>query len=455
MTGLLAKFRGADLQARILRSSGLTVLGFGASQVLRLASNLILTRLLFPEAFGMMAIVMILMQGLTMFSDVGTKPAILQSKRGDDPAFLNTAFTLNAIRGVLLALFAIAMAYPVAWFYQEPLLAPLIIASSITLLLQGVMPTKMETANRHLQLGRVTVIDLGVQLAGVVFAILFALWLGTVWALVWSGVLSMFVQLALNSVFLPGPLNRLQWDRAAGKELIRFGKWIFLATVCGFVFTQSDRIILGRLLDLEVLGIYNIGFFLASFPLLLGNMIITKVLIPIYRETPPTASRANFLKLRKMRFVVTVALLALQMLFALAGVWLVELLYDPRYAMAGPILTVIVCMQIPIVLVLTYDQAALAAGDSFRFFILAFCRAAAMVAGLLIGFEMGGLLGALLGQGLGMVLVYPVVVWLARAVGAWDGFHDAVMAIVGIAIVLLVASVHSEGMAQLSGFRGE
>ncbi|MGX9356406.1 oligosaccharide flippase family protein [Roseobacteraceae bacterium S113] len=450
----MARFQGASLSARIMRSSGLTVLGFGASQVIRLASNLILTRLLFPEAFGMMAIVMILMQGLTMFSDVGTTPAILQSKRGDDPRFLDTAWTINVIRGFALCAFALALAYPMAWFYSEPLLAPLIMVSSVTLILQGFLPTKMESAQRHLRLGRITTLDIVTQLSGIISAILLALWLQSVWALIWSSLISMVVQLVINYVFLPGPMNRLRWDKSAGAELINFGKWIFLATVCGFVFTQSDRIILGRLLDLELLGIYNIGFFLAAFPLLLGNMIISKVLIPIYRETPPTASPENFAKLRKMRFAVTVTLLMLQAVFAASGIWLVEVMYDPRYALAGPILTLIACMQIPIVIGLTYDQAALAAGDSQRFFVLALARAVLMVVGLLLGFEAGGLFGALIGQGIAMVVVYPVVVWLARAVGAWDGLHDAAMAALGLLITAGALALHADDLAILRAATG-
>ena len=105
-SGLTAKLRSLTesrtLGARALRSSFLAVGSYGAQQALRLASNLILTRLLFPEAFGMMALVFMVIQGLNMFSDAGVSPAIMQSKRGDDPRFLNTAWTLKVGRGVIL-----------------------------------------------------------------------------------------------------------------------------------------------------------------------------------------------------------------------------------------------------------------------------------------------------------------------------------------------------------------
>ena len=115
MTGaLLSRFRGASLTARVMRSSALTVGGFAFSQGLRLASNLILTRLLFPEAFGLMALVSVFMMGLQQFSDVGVSPAILQSKRGDERDFLDTAWTIQVLRGAGLFLVGCGLAWPAA-----------------------------------------------------------------------------------------------------------------------------------------------------------------------------------------------------------------------------------------------------------------------------------------------------------------------------------------------------
>ena len=114
--------RGEGIGARVVRGSALTFLGFGGSQGLRLASNLILTRLLFPEAFGLMAIIALFLTGLQMISDVGLVTCIVRSKRGNDPAFLNTTWTIQIIRGMLLCVACILMAGPVARFYEEPIL---------------------------------------------------------------------------------------------------------------------------------------------------------------------------------------------------------------------------------------------------------------------------------------------------------------------------------------------
>lgn len=445
---VLSVMRGEGLNARVMRSSLFTVGGFGFSQIIRLASNLILTRLLFPEAFGLMALVMVFLMGLGQFSDVGVTPAILQSKRGDDRDFLNTAWTIQVLRGIGLWLVACALAWPMAWLYDADLLLQMLPVSALTLLITGFRPTRMVTANRHLMLGRVTVLDMVTQAMGVVVAIVLAAWWHSVWALVVSGVVGALVEVWLNWRFLPGEANRFRWEKRAAQELIGFGKWVFLATVCGFVFTQADKILIGKFAPLDLFGIYNIGFFWASFPMLLGGMVTQKILIPIYRETPPKQSPENFAKLRKMRFVVSSLLMGFVGVFALLGVWLVSLLYDARYAQAGAVAVVLAVAQIPMLIVMTYDQAALAAGDSKRFFVLALARAVLMFAGIWIGWEAGDLLGALIGQGAAFVLAYPVVVWLARHMGAWDPLHDAVFA--GIGVGIAVAALWLNGAAILS-----
>ncbi|WP_416883774.1 oligosaccharide flippase family protein [Marivita sp.] len=433
-----------------MRSSVFTLGGYAMAQVLRLASNLILTRLLFPEAFGMMALVSVIMQGLAMFSDVGVSPSIMQSKRGDDQKFLDTAWTIQVIRGVLLWLTACLLAIPVATLYGEPLLAWILPCAGITLFITGFNPTRLDSANRHLLMGRLTGLDLSVQAVTVVITIALAWYLESVWALVISGIISSILVLTAYNVFLPGQRNRFQWEREAADELISFGKWIFLSTICGFLYMQGDKLLIGKFLTLEQFGIYNIGFFLASFPLLMGSMMTRKLLIPLYRERPPSESMENFRSLQKMRFSLTAGMMALTGGLSVAGVVLIDIMYDPRYLMAGAVVVLIAAMQMPQILVMTYEQAALASGDSRRFFVLSAARAVLTLGCLYVGLRFGGLFGALIGQGIAGLAAYPFVVWLARHARAWDPKHDVVYACVAAAIIVSALWFNFDAVAELA-----
>jgi O-antigen/teichoic acid export membrane protein len=207
----LTRLQGNSLAARASRSALLTVGGFGFAQALRLASNLILTRLLFPEAFGLMALVLVWLMGLGLFSDVGITPSILHSKRGDDPDFLNTAWTMQILRGVGLWVVACLLAYPMALVYQEPMLTQILPVAALLLLFNGFRPTRMIMANRHLNLGRLTVLEALVQFIGVSSSVILALWTGSIWALVAAGVVGAAAELVIYSAFLPGMRNLLRW----------------------------------------------------------------------------------------------------------------------------------------------------------------------------------------------------------------------------------------------------
>lgn len=433
----LHRLRGQGLLQRALRGSALTMIGFGGQQFIRLVSNLILTRLLFPEVFGLMALIMVIIQGLNNFSDMGITPAILQSRRGTDRDFLDTAFTMQAIRGVLLWLGCCVLAVPAARFYEAPELVWYLPLAGFTAVFGGVTTTKVESVNRELALGRLTLLELLASFLSMLITIALALAIGSALALVLGMVLGAVLRPVLAEWMLPGSRNRLRWDPTAVAELFRFGRWIFPSTIVGFAISQGDRAILGKYLNLEQLGIYNIAYFLASFPLLLASAVIWRIIIPVYRELPPDQSRANFLRLRKLRMALTGSFVGLIAVAAMFGPWLVGVLYDARYADAGRLVPMIALATLPQVVLLGYDQVALAAGNSRVFFLVTATRAVLFVALFWLGVHVAGIGGGLAGQATATLLAYPAIIAVARRFGAWDPLHDGIFAALGLGLAAL------------------
>ncbi len=433
--------------ARIARGSAFTMAGFGLSSAIRLGSNLILARLVFPEAFGIMALVTVLLVGLMMFSDIGITPSIQSSKRGDDPDFLNTAWTIQIIRSVILFSMACALAWPMAWFYGQPELLQLIPVTAISLLILAVQPTRIDTASRHMILGRLTAVELTSQILSVAVLLGVAWATGSVWAMVAGNLAAALIKVMLAWMVLPGLANRPRWEREAVSELLHYGKWIFLSTVAGFVLLQSDKLILGRYLTMEGLGLYNIGYFLAGFPLMLGHALIGRLMIPIYRENPPSRSAENFARLRRVRLALSGLLMAMMVPLALGGVWLVEFLYDARYASSGVVVVMVAIALLPQILTLSYDQAALASGDSRGFFRLNAIRAALLITLMLLAVPSAGVAGATLAIGLTHLLSWPLVASLAHRHGAWDRMHDALMGSLSAILALGAALLHGSVIA--------
>ena len=423
--------------------------GFVASQAVRLVSNLVLTRLLFPEAFGLMALVTVLTIGVTMLSEVGIGLSISQSKRGDDQSFLDTAWTIQVIRGVCLSAILALLAWPAAQLYQEPLLAFFLPVAALGLLISGFNPIRIETAARHLLLGRVIAVDLLSQVVATLVTIVFAWATQSVWSLVWGNVCGSLSKLALAHLMLPGTRSRLLWEPPAVRELIHFGKWIFASTAFGFLLSQGDRIILGTYVSLDLLGIYNVAQFLATAPMLLASTALSRVIIPLYRESISDPSETIGRRLTVLRRFVTGGTLILEAGVALIAVMLVGVLYDERYAAAGPIAVLIALVQLPLIVGMTYDRAALAAGDSKRYFYNLAFRTVSQTALFIGGAELGGLVGALVGHTLAGVLGHAGTVWVARRNNVWDPWHDIAFGALSLALGGIALWMNWPAIAQL------
>lgn len=434
---LINELQNDSLKMRAARGTIWTVGGLFASQFLRLASSLILTRLLFPEAFGMMALVQIFITALAMFSDLGIRASIIQNDRSKEPAFLNTAWTLQVFRGLVLWLFSCVIALPMASFYDEAMLAWLLTVAGLTALIDGFTPTRVNTANRDLVMGRITLIEIGTQTVGIVVMIILAWLLKSVWALVFGAILSALIKQILYMVLMPGHRNRFEVDRSAVGELVHFGKWIFISSACGFLINHADRSILGLFITLELLGVYSIGFFLASVPLLLGQPLASKIIFPLYKQRPPWESAGNQRNIFRIRRWLTGSLLAISAILVVTGDFLVRFLYDERYTLAGPMLVLMTISQLPFVILSSYDQILLAAGDSKRFMKRIVIASIVQTTLLVLGVNYFGLIGAIIAPGLASLMVYPVLVSAVRRYDGWDRTHDLVYG----AIALMIAMV--------------
>ena len=243
-----------------------TIIGFGASQILRFGSNLVLTRLLVPEFFGLMAIVNVLRMGIELFSDIGISPSIINNKKGDEPAFRNTAWTIQLIRGMIIWLFALLVTQPIANFYQDERLLWLIPIVGFSSVVDGFSSTNIYTCQRRLDLARFTVFDFIVQTLSVATYILLA-WLSpTIWSLALGTLAGAMYRTIGSHWLIPDVTNRFAWNRDAVRDILSFGKWMFVSSALIFMAEQSDRLILGKLLNFETLGVYTIAYTLANIP---------------------------------------------------------------------------------------------------------------------------------------------------------------------------------------------
>jgi O-antigen/teichoic acid export membrane protein len=258
----------------------------------------------------------------------------------------------------------------------------------------------------------------------------------------------------LSHVVLPGIRNRIWLDRDALGRLFRFGRYVFLATIAGFFIAQGDKAVLAGVVSLGDFAVYNIAFFLASVPLLLARALDKAVMFPLYARRPPAASAANREKIGRARRLITGALLAGLGGLALTGDGLVQVLYDPRYHAAGPLMILIALAAMPGLITASYASLPLAAGHSGRYALLMVASAALNLALVILGARAYGMVGVILAPALGAVAFYPALIVLIRPYRSWDIRHDAGYFALAAVLAGSVVSVHHDRLASFLAAAG-
>ncbi len=270
----------ASLKERAINGAIWTIGGYGLSQVLRFGCNFWLTQLLIPEYFGLMAVVNTLRIGVELFSDVGIPQSIVNNKNGDDPVFLDTAWTLQVIRGAVLSLICLGLTYPAAQFYNDARLLHMLPAIALVPVLEGFVSTNLYLCQRNLDLARYTIYDLGLQVVCLALTIAWARVLPNEWALVFGAVEAVLIKAVSSFWLFPGTRHRFVWQPQYVREIFSFGRWIFVATALMFAAEQTDRLLLGKLIGFKLLGIYAIAYTLATLPKEVVKALSYKVIFP-------------------------------------------------------------------------------------------------------------------------------------------------------------------------------
>ncbi|GMW01289.1 MAG: hypothetical protein AMXMBFR84_24260 [Candidatus Hydrogenedentota bacterium] len=415
-----------SLRRLTISGSTWTLLEYGVSQGLRFVSNWLLLQLITQtDAFGLMFIVSIVMQGLVMFSDIGTGPSIIQNKRGEDPRFLNTAWVLQITRGLALFVAALAITWPVARFYNEPMLLQLLPVAALAALVSAFDSTKLDLMNRQLRMGVLAAINIGSQAAGIVCTLLLAWWFRNVWALVIGGAMAAVIKTAVSHVLCPGPPNRFQFDRELSREMIGFGRWIFISTVLGYVVSRVDSMILGKYLAMAEFGVYFVAAMIAQAVIQAVYQISSRVLFPVYTRVMGDAPEVFRPKIFRVRAVLMLIVLPPLCVLTVWGDWIVRLIFPAHVHAAGWMLQILAAGGIVSAISGTLNPALLAAGDSYRYMLLQGTQTVFIVAAMLIGERTGGFAGILAGVAIAGYLNYPLLAASVYKYRVWMPALDA------------------------------
>nr|WP_315490914.1 oligosaccharide flippase family protein [uncultured Rhodoferax sp.] len=382
-----------SLKRAVLAGSSWTLLSVGAGQLIRLGKSLILTRMLFPEAYGVMAIVWSVLYTLGMLSDAGLAAAAIRHERAHEAGFMNTLWTAKVLRGFAIFVVTCLIAYPLAAAYKMPDLAWLIPLAGLTMVINGFNSTNVYSQQRQMVYGRLTFIELSNEVLGLFVMVIWAYFRPGVEAMIGASIVSALYFLICSHRVLPGIKNSFAWDAAAVRDIFHFGKWVFLSSAIFLVYTQGDRMLLGQYLDVKLLGVYSIAIMISEIVSGVISKLNNAVLYPaLSRVISQDRHRLQevFYKTRLGFDLILVFPIAV---FSMVASDAIALMYDSRYHAAGWMLQIL-CVRLFMVAILSTSEACLFALGKPKYSVMQnVCRAAWILIGIPVAWHSYGIVG--------------------------------------------------------------
>jgi O-antigen/teichoic acid export membrane protein len=429
-----SRFR--SLESRALKGTYFVVAFYGAGLSMRMISSVVLTRLFAPELFGLMALVTTIIVGLTLFSHIGLEDSVIQNARGDEEVFINTAWTIQAMRGIAIWLVTLLLAWPAAVFYKVPEMIWLLPVLGFGCVISGFSSPNLLTLSRHLGVGRLSVLELTAQFVLFAASAIFAFWSRTIWALAFGRILSEVIRTAFSYRLAGrGILPRFVLEKNAVHALVTFGRWILIGTVLTFLANQSDRLILSKLTTLTMLGIYNIAFSLSDLPRQIILMFASKVGFPFIAKLahkPRPEFRSVLIKYRYM--VLGVGALMITFTICVGDLFIIHV-YDKRYHEAAWMIAILAAGLWHTLLYSTVTPAIMSLQKAHYNALANLLYFVTLCAMLPVGYHFWGMMGAVAAVAISDLPMYFVNVFASYRQGVGMLQQDFLMTLAFLAIL--------------------
>lgn len=368
-----------------------------------LASTLILVRLLAPRDFGLVAMAMILIGFLEVLGLFGFETIIIQ-KQTNDRLYYDTGWTLNILKSSTVAALLLILAYPTSLFYHEPRLVPVIAVLTLSSFMNGFENIGMVDFRKNLNFRPQFMLLSGKKMIAAAVTVSMAFVFRSYWALVIGMVTATTAGVVLSYVMSP---YRPRLNLSKAREMFHFSKWLVMNEILIYLANQADSGLIGRLINSQVLGFYEISKEVALLPSTELTGPVTAALFPGYAKIKDDLPRLRKTFMDSMSLMLIV-LLPMTIGISLVAKNMVPVVLGEKWVPAIPFMQLLAIYGCIASGWLTTSSIYLALGRPSLNTFLFICGVVPRLAFVTIGVIEGGALGAAYGLIASATLNYSV-----------------------------------------------
>ena len=439
----------ANLKQKSIRGAVFMASGTAADTLVRFGSIAILARLLLPEDFGLIFMVMALTSILDGFRDFGLSAATVQRPEITHQQVSNL-FWVNAAVGAILASIVALAAPLIAAFYQESRLVGIALALSLVFVWNGLTVQHEALLIRQLRQGDLALIRLAASIISVVIAVGLALNDWGYWSLVWR-------EIARSAIITAGVWLRCSWLPGLPRSnvgtwgLLRFGGEISLTHLLYNLIMQVDKLLIGRLFGAIPVGLYRQAQQLVLAPIEQLNGPIIGVAQPALSalQQDPGRYRRYY---ERIVFMVGAVSVPLGLFIAVCADEITLLMLGPNWVEATVFVRIFGVGAAIRPVVGTSSIVLITCGLSTRYLVTAIAYAVVFPLSLLAAIPWGPSGMAIAYVGATLAIMYPLLHFCFSGTPASvPGFFNALVAPFISALVMVLALLAVRNFAPTDG----
>jgi O-antigen/teichoic acid export membrane protein len=301
-------------------------------------SLFILGRLLTPQAFGLMAMIMVVIEIVNFFARMGLSEAIIYKKNVSESE-ISSLYILNISVGFTLFLIVFFSSGLISRLYSEPALVPLVRIMSSLFFISSLGVIFEILLRKNLLFGTVAKVNICAHFSSFVLMVILAFQGAEVYALVFGQLLSHTLKAGL--LIFSGIKNKwfptFHFSFSEIKFYLKFGLYRVLAMSANQFNSRVDQFLIGAMLGSVALGFYNVAFRIIYLPVNQVNPILTQVAFPFFSKIQDDTSRLKRNYLKYINLILSINAPVLAGITALAPI-LVPLLLGEKWIPSVPII---------------------------------------------------------------------------------------------------------------------
>lgn len=321
---------------QMAKSTGWTVGARIGVQAIGVVSTMILARVLVPADFGLVALATTTSTALQALSEFSLDVVLIQNQSADRADY-DTAWTLSVLRNLVLACCLALFAGTLSGFFEDARLEPIIYILAGLTVLDGCQNIGIVDFRKDLAFHKDLMFMILSKLGGFVVTVPLAFLWRDYWALVVGIAAGTLARFGLSFVMHH---YRPRFSVARWRHIMHFSKWLLLNNICGFIFSRSDTVMLGRFTGVQAVGIYNIASEIAG-------LVTANLLAPLRRAIfPGYAKVANDPESLRKAYIDVLALVVLGGTPIVLGIGLVaeplvRLMLGPQWLASIPLIEIL------------------------------------------------------------------------------------------------------------------